>query len=128
MAAADRVPTPLLGVGVLVPVRLCALLAEELRASRTGELRPVRDAALEVAADSTARRLRSSAAGTSLTVEQAAGMLRVSPGFVRRLLRSGELEGEKDAGAWRIQRGEMERRLRDGKRAGAGGGARSASR
>ena len=33
MTAADRAPTALLGVGVLVPVRLCALLAEELRAS-----------------------------------------------------------------------------------------------
>ena len=41
-----------------MPVRLCALLAEELRASRVGELRPVRDAALEVAADHPARRLR----------------------------------------------------------------------
>jgi len=122
--AADRVPTALLGVGVLVPVRLCALLAEELRASRTGELRPVRDAALEVAADNTTRRLRSSAAGTSLTVGQAAEMLRVSPGFVRRLVRLGELDGDKNAGSWAIPRAAVERRARDGKRARAGGGAR----
>ena len=57
MAAADRVPTALNGVGVLVPVRLCALLAEALVNSRVDALRPVRDAALEVAADNTARRL-----------------------------------------------------------------------
>jgi excisionase family DNA binding protein len=128
MTAADRTPTPLNGVGVLVPVRLCALLAEELRTSRVDALQPVRDAALEVAADNTARRQRSSGTGTSLTADQAAEMLHVSPGFVRRLLRSGELEGEKDAGTWRIPQSAAERRARDGKRTGAGGGACTAPR
>lgn len=116
----------MLGVGVLVPVRLCALLAEELRASHVGELRQVRDAALAVAADNTARRLRTVADDRTLTVAQAAGMLRVTPGAVRQLLQSGALEGEKHDGRWRIPRAAVDRRQGDGERRGTRASATAA--
>ena len=126
MAAADRVPTPLLGVGVLVPVRLCALLAEELRMSRVRELGPVRAAALEVGADLWDRQQRADVRDSTVTATQAARMLGVTAGAVRQLCQSGLLEGGKDDGRWRIPRSAVERRAHEGKRAEAGGRSRAA--
>ena len=112
--AADRAVTPLPGSGAFVGVRLCAEMAEWLRPCPAPGAKAARAAFLEVAADHTARRLRSSAAGTWLTVEQAAEVLHVSPSYVRRLLRLGELDGDRNAGTWRVSRASAERRAREG--------------
>ena len=45
MGAADRVPTALPGVGVLIPARLCALVADQWRASPVPEFRLMRGGA-----------------------------------------------------------------------------------
>jgi hypothetical protein len=127
MTAADRQATPLPGVGVLIPAKWCAVVGDAWRLSRVPEFRAIGRACDEVAADFTDRQLRGSGAGTALTVEQAAVMLRMSPGFVRRLLRSGDLEGRKGpAGIWAVERMSVERRM-NGHSTRAGAGSRAAA-
>lgn len=147
MAAADREPTPLLGVGVLVPVRLCALLADALRSSQVAALQQVRQAAHEVATDYTARRLRASPGGSSamaapgpdqarsdqagvmLTTGETAMRLRVSQRRVRQLVAAGKLAGawQDPNGLWWIPRDAVERRAHDDDRGGTSGCVAAAS-
>lgn len=126
MTAADRTPTALPGVGILVPVRMAAVLADALRCSAVPELRVIAAAALEVAADYTDRTLRASASGRTMTVADAAKLLRCTPGRVRQLLRSGQLEGDTGPGGiWQVKRASVDRRIREGTRAGIGSRAAS---
>ena len=115
MIPANRMPVALTADDlVTIPGEWCARVGHEWRHSPVPEFRAIARACDDVAEIRTDRLLRGSAAGTALTVDQAAVILRVSPGFVRRLLRSGDLEGRKTAGIWLVDRASVvDRRQRD---------------
>lgn len=70
---------------------------------------PVRDGVREGDVLSTAK--QESMTPRFLTPEEVAGVLRVSPGAIRRLLQHGEMPGIRVGRAWRVEEGEFQRWL-----------------
>lgn len=97
--------------GVFIGESCCALLQHALRDERHPVLAELRRAAYEVAVARTERQARASADASGLTVAQAAALLDVTPGRVRQLLGSGDLDGQQGAGRiWSITRESVEER------------------
>ncbi len=132
-------PVAVAGV-IIVPGRLAALLAWELRRSELKPMVALRTVAHEMAVQ---QKGRASARGPSgvarpmpasggwLATDEAASLLRISARQVRRLAVAGELDGQQDThGHWWIRRDAAEARLngrRKAQREGTGIGSSAAS-